>query len=95
MGKVPKGATFLIIMYKLHRLESVWGPDADKFRPENFTPENVAKRPAFSFIPFGAGGRICIGESLKISFKSVVHIKTIFQSNRNAIREFKYSYDAN
>lgn len=61
MGTIPKGTTFLIIMYTLHRLKSIWGSDAEKFNPDNFLPENIAKRPTFSYIPFGNGGRNCIG----------------------------------
>lgn len=30
--------------------------------PERWTPEAQAARPKFSYFPFGAGTRICIGE---------------------------------
>lgn len=61
IGTVPKGTTFLIILYTYHRLKNIWGPDADKFNPENFAPERVKERPNFSYVPFGNGGRNCIG----------------------------------
>jgi cytochrome P450 len=40
-----------------------WFPDADRFDPERFAPESHAQRPAFSYLPFGGGGRRCLGES--------------------------------
>lgn len=36
-------------------------PDPDTFNPERFNPENKENRPAFTYLPFGEGPRICIG----------------------------------
>jgi cytochrome P450 len=37
-------------------------PDPLRFDPEHFRPEEVAKRPRFTYFPFGGGQRQCIGE---------------------------------
>jgi cytochrome P450 len=49
--------------YVTHRLPELWeNPDA--FDPERFAPERVTKLPQFTYIPFGAGPRQCIGKNL-------------------------------
>ena len=40
-----------------------WFPDPDRFDPDRFSPEAKQARPAFSYFPFGGGGRRCLGES--------------------------------
>jgi cytochrome P450 len=40
-----------------------WYPDPLRFDPDRWLPEAAAARPKFSYFPFGAGPRICIGES--------------------------------
>lgn len=59
---LPSGARVFISPWSLHR-NPRWFPDADRFDPERFAPESQAQRPAFSYIPFGGGGRRCLGES--------------------------------
>lgn len=58
---IPAGCTIIIGTYQIHRNTRVWGPNADKFDPDNFLPDNAAKRHPYSFIPFSAGPRNCMG----------------------------------
>lgn len=58
---IPKHAVVMLSVYNLHRNQETWGPDADEFNPDNFLPERVAERHAYSFIPFGGGPKNCVG----------------------------------
>lgn len=48
----PKGTMLILSCHYLHRNKEVWGPNADMFDPDNFLPEKVASRHAYSFLPF-------------------------------------------
>ncbi len=60
--RIPAGATIYVSLYATHRLKRLW-PEPHRFDPDRFTPEQVAQRPRFAFIPFAAGHRNCIGGS--------------------------------
>ncbi|MCB1542181.1 MAG: cytochrome P450 [Rhodoblastus sp.] len=59
--KLRKGITVNILVGALHRDPEVWGPRADIFDPENFSPAAESARPAWAWKPFGNGQRACIG----------------------------------
>ena len=59
---LPSGAWVFISPWTLHR-NPRWFPDPNRFDPERFSEEAIRTRPAFTYIPFGAGGRRCLGES--------------------------------
>jgi cytochrome P450 len=59
---LPAKTTVLISQYVTHRDERFF-PDPLRFDPERFTPEAKARRTKFTYFPFGAGFRQCIGES--------------------------------
>lgn len=70
---IPKHTNLVLNFYALHRQESIWGKEAHKFNPDNFLPERAEKRHPFSFLPFSAGPRICIGYKYSnISIKIVL-----------------------
>ena len=58
---VPKGSEVVIWIYMTHH-DARWFPEPRSFKPERFAPEVVATRPRFSYLPFGAGARACIGK---------------------------------
>lgn len=60
-GTLPKGATIVLNIMHLHRNPEIWGENVLDFEPDRFLPENAAKRPPFSYIPFSGGPRNCIG----------------------------------
>ncbi|XP_072936133.1 uncharacterized protein [Epargyreus clarus] len=61
--KVEKDTTMFIPIYALHRDEKYF-PNPDVFDPERFSAENISKIVDYSYMPFGAGKRICIGTRL-------------------------------
>ena len=58
---IPAGATALLSQYVIHH-DPRWYPDPWRFDPDRWEPAAVAARPKYSFFPFGAGPRMCIGE---------------------------------
>ncbi|NXS10020.1 CP3AC protein, partial [Neodrepanis coruscans] len=57
---IPKGMVVTIPAFVLHRDPEYW-PEPDEFRPERFSKENKERIDPYTFLPFGAGPRNCIG----------------------------------
>jgi cytochrome P450 len=64
--ELKKGTSVLIVPWLLHRHRKLWDRP-DEFRPERFLPDQVAARPRFAYIPFGAGPHICIGAAFAMT----------------------------
>jgi len=58
---IPTGTSVLIPIYSIHRHPGYW-KNPDTFDPDRFSTENSIGRHPFSFIPFAAGKRNCIGQ---------------------------------
>jgi cytochrome P450 len=68
---VSAGADVLISPYLLHRHPGLW-PDPERFDPERFEPARHAGRDRYAYIPFGAGPRFCVGNTLGMMEATIV-----------------------
>lgn len=77
---VPRGSILFIAPYVIHRRPEFF-PNPDQFDPERFTPEREKELPRHAYLPFGAGPRICIGNSFALMEAHLI-IATISQRYR-------------
>ncbi|KAI3458240.1 hypothetical protein Pfo_014903 [Paulownia fortunei] len=61
---VKKGNMVTYVPYAMGRMKSLWGEDAEEFRPERWLDENgtFQQESSFKFTAFQAGPRICLGK---------------------------------
>ncbi|CAN7937490.1 unnamed protein product [Ixodes hexagonus] len=62
---VPKGGTITIPVYAMHRDPENF-PDPDAFVPERFSEENASSIRPYTYLPFGAGPKCCMGVNLAL-----------------------------
>ncbi|CAH1400030.1 unnamed protein product [Nezara viridula] len=75
---LPVSTTVIVAIFKLHRREDLY-PNSEKFNPDNFIQEKTAARSFYSFIPFSAGPRSCVGRKYAI-LKLKVVLSTILRN---------------
>jgi cytochrome P450 len=78
--EVPAGTDVLLCLYLLHRHPRYW-KEPDAFRPERFDAAHEAERPRFAYMPFAAGPRHCIGESLAL-YEMYMHLYKVARRYR-------------
>ena len=62
-----------------HRDRRTWGPDAERFNPARFVPQNRRTADDAIFKPFGTGPRSCIGRQFAY-YEIAMILTTIIQS---------------
>ena len=60
MPRLPRRTLVFVGTWGQHRRADVW-EEPDRFEPDRFLPDREAARPKGSYLPFGAGPRVCIG----------------------------------
>ncbi|XP_054266752.1 cytochrome P450 4C1-like [Macrosteles quadrilineatus] len=59
---LPAGSVLNLEIFHVHRCPDQWGPEPEKFNPDNFLPDRVKSRHPYAYVPFSAGPRNCIGK---------------------------------
>ncbi|XP_068593513.1 cytochrome P450 3A40-like [Cebidichthys violaceus] len=57
---IPKDMVVMVPTWPLHRDAGLW-PEPEEFKPERFSKENKESIDPYTYMPFGAGPRNCIG----------------------------------
>lgn len=78
---VRQGDVVAVCPYTLHRHPEIYR-DPEGFDPTRFEKARMAERPRYSYLPFGAGPRVCIGGAFAITEAKIV-LATL-------LREFRF-----
>ncbi|XVE64235.1 hypothetical protein DITRI_Ditri07aG0084900 [Diplodiscus trichospermus] len=71
---IPNGTNIWIDVVAMHHDPAIWGDDVYEFRPERFKDDHLygGCRHKMGFLPFGFGGRMCVGRNLTMMEYKVV-----------------------
>ena len=61
--RLPANVYVAVVPYALHRHPEFW-PDPERFDPDRFDPDRGEGRHPYSYLPFAAGPRTCIGAGM-------------------------------
>ncbi|WP_051407221.1 cytochrome P450 [Nocardia sp. CNY236] len=62
---ISAGEWVFVLLLAVHRDTSVWGPDAEEFRPDRWLENGFRPKP-WTYRPFGTGPRSCIGQAFAL-----------------------------
>ena len=76
--KILPGTPVEVNIWAIHHNREVWGEDHMKYDPDRFLPEKISKMDSYSFLPFSAGPRNCIGQTfalqeMKVYIAQILH----------------------
>ncbi|XP_070024705.1 cytokinin hydroxylase-like [Nicotiana sylvestris] len=71
---IPKGTNIWIDVVSMHHDKQLWGEDVNEFKPERFKDDMIygGCKHKMGYLPFGFGGRMCIGRNLTMMEYKVV-----------------------
>ncbi|XP_060116484.1 cytochrome P450 3A9-like [Heteronotia binoei] len=83
---IPKDTVVMIPPFVLHRDPEYW-PEPEEFRPERFSKENRENINPYTYLPFGAGPRNCIGMRFALVTMKVAIVRLLQQFSFRTCKE--------
>ncbi|KAI3975192.1 hypothetical protein MKX01_020593 [Papaver californicum] len=71
---IPKGTNIWVDLVGMNHDSDLWGDDVNEFKPERFEDDTIhgGCNHKMGYLPFGFGGRMCIGRNLTIMEYKIV-----------------------
>jgi cytochrome P450 len=70
---IRAGEEIVYSVHVIHRSETLWGPDANEFRPDRWEH----RKGGWEYLPFNGGPRICIGQQFALTEASYVIVRLV------------------
>ncbi len=87
---VEAGQSCMVWTYHIQRDPKIWGKNAEQFNPDNFLPENIAKRDRDAFKAFGNGKRACIGQQFAMTEATLAIAKILQRYKLTLDPDYKF-----
>ena len=85
---LPKNRIIGIYIYGVHRAPEYW-TDPEKFDPSRWMDEKAKGQPAFSYLPFGGGPRLCIGNNFAMMEMQLLLVRMIPRFDLQLANEYQ------
>jgi cytochrome P450 len=80
-----KGSRIFLSPYLTHH-NPRWWSEPERFDPERFTEQNEKGRHRYAYIPFGAGPRVCLGNTFAM-MEAILIVATVAQQYRLSLAD--------
>ncbi|XP_047168792.1 cytokinin hydroxylase-like [Vigna umbellata] len=89
---VPNGTNMWIDVVGMHHEAELWGKDVNEFRPERFMDDvNGGCKHKMGYLPFGFGGRMCVGRNLTFMEYKIVLTLVLSRFSFKVSPDYKHS----
>nr|GLL28171.1 cytokinin hydroxylase [Ipomoea trifida] len=89
---IPSGTNMWIDVVSMHHDKNYWGEDVNEFKPERFKDDITGGcKHKSGFLPFGFGGRMCIGRNLTNMEYKIVLTQILTRFSFSVSPNYKHS----
>ncbi|XP_074485772.1 cytochrome P450 3A40-like [Sebastes fasciatus] len=89
---IPKDMIILVPTWPIHRDPEVW-PEPEVFKPERFSKENKEAIDPYTYMPFGAGPRNCIGMRFALMMMRLAVVEILQKFSFSVCKETEIPFE--
>ena len=90
---LPKQSVILLNLYGMHHNETYW-EKPEEFRPDRFNTTSMKERNPYTYLPFGKGPRLCIGQPFAMMLMQIVVSRLISTFDFKPVEGFEATIES-